>query len=120
MTYLIGPHLRAQQCHLSYFVVNISNPLVIVLALPVYELVIYPLFHKHILPMMHRVGIGYFLGLIAVMVSMVFSFIGRDSKHTCVFFTSEDIINLREWMVLLPILVASFAEMLVYIPSKLK
>ena len=125
MTYLVGPHLllhaqRAQHCQLNYFIIYASNPLVFVVALPVYELVVYPVIHKYILPMMHRIGIGYFLGLLAVMVSIVFSFIGRHSKHTCVFFKGDDRINLKEWMVFLPILVSGFAEMLVFIPSKVE
>jgi peptide/histidine transporter 3/4 len=121
MTYLVGPPLlhaqRAQHCQLNYFIINASNPLVFVVALPVYELVVYPVIHKYVLPMMHRIGIGYFLGLLAVMVSIVFSFIGRHSKHTCVFFNNDDRIHLSEWMVLLPILVSGFAEMLVFIPA---
>ena len=120
MSYLIGPHLYAKHCQLNYLVVYVSNPLVFVLALPVYELVVYPAIHKYVLPMMHRIGIGYFLGLVAVVASIAFSFIGRDSNQTCVFFTSDDRINLREWMVFLPILISSFAEMLVFIPGKIE
>ena len=126
ITYLVGPHLLhaqgAQHCQLNYFIIYASNPLVFVVAIPVYELVVYPVIHKYILPMMHRIGIGYFLGLLAVMVSIVFSFIGRKSEHTCVFFNNDDRIKLsdREWMVLLPILVSGFAEMLVFIPGKVE
>ena len=116
MSYLVGPHLHANRC-LNFLIIHASNPLVFVLALPVYELVVYPAIHKCILPMMHRVGIGYCLGILAVIASIAFSFIGRCSNQTCLFFTSEDRINLGEWMVFLPILISSFAEMFVFIPG---
>ena len=118
MSYLIGPHLSAKICHISYLVISVSNPLVFIIALPIYELIVYPVIHKYVLPMARRVGVGYLLGLLALLMAIVVSLLGRDSRFTCVFYWSEENIDIREWMIFLPILVSSFAEMLVFIPGK--
>lgn len=99
---------------------NALNPLVFVIALPVYELVIYPIIHKYILSMPKRVGIGFSLGLLAVVTSLVLSVVirVRHSDLTCSFYTTEDKFHIPNILLSVPILVSSFAEMLVFIPGK--
>lgn len=122
MSYLIGPHVHSQYCSLKYLIINATNPLVFIVALPVYELVIYPIIYKYVLPMARRVGIGFLLGMLAVVASLVISLLVRvkQSKLTCVFYESEDEFSIHEWTLLVPLLVSSFAEMLVFIPGKLE
>lgn len=121
MSYLIGPHVQSHYCHLDYLTVNALNPLVFVIALPVYELVIYPLIHKWILPMTKRVGIGFGLGLLAVVATLVVSVVIRVRQRplTCSFYTSEDTYHIHSLLLTVPVLVSSFAEMLVFIPGTL-
>ena len=45
---LVGPHLPADRCPLTYFVLNVANPLIFAVVLPLHELVVYPVFHKYI------------------------------------------------------------------------
>ena len=120
MSYLIGPQVQSQNCHLKYLVVNATNPLVFIIALPVYELVVYPLIHKYILSMSSRVGIGYLLGLVTVVGSLVVSLLAhkKGSELQCTFYASEEQLDVSEWSLLVPLLVSSFGEMLVFIPGE--
>lgn len=119
--YLIGPRVEPQDCHLNYLTVNGLNPLVFIIALPAYELLIYPLIHKYILPMTKRVGIGFGLGLLAVLATLLINVLihMKHSKLTCSFYTTEDMYHIHNLLPTIPILVSSFAEMLVFIPGKL-
>lgn len=117
---MIGPHVQSKYCHLNYLAVNALNPLVFIIVLPAYELAIYPLIHKYILPMTKRVGIGFGLGLLAVVATLLVSVLIRvHSTITCSFYTNEDIYDIHSLLPTVPILVSSFAEMLVFIPGKL-
>lgn len=119
---MVGPRVQSQNCHLNYITINALNPLVFVVALPVYELVMYPIIHKYILSMTKRVGIGFSLGLLAVVASVVLSVVihVRHSSFTCSFYTTdhEDTVPIPDMLLSVPLLVSSFAEMLVFIPGK--
>ena len=114
---LVGPHLPADRCPLTYFVLNVANPLIFAVVLPLHELVVYPVFHKYILSMMRRAVVGYVLGVAAVIGATVVASV--SSRSFCSFFTEQgEFSGLHEWMVFVPILVSTFSEMLIFIPGK--
>ena len=115
---MIGPNWRPQSCYLNYFIVTATNPLIFIIALPVYELVVYPVVYKYMLPMASRIGVGFLLGLFSIVFSMIIY--ALPERSPCILYTTDHPgLNVHEWMVVVTLFLSTFAEMLVYIPSKL-
>ena len=115
---LVGPHIESTtNCSLKYLALYATNPLVFSIALPVYELVIYPIIYKYVLPMTNRVGIGIFLAVLAVVVSLIIAVLMRKSDSTCLFYHTNSSVGLPVWVLMVPLLLSSFGEMLIFIPG---
>ena len=118
MTYLIGPHLDDQSCPMHYLILTVLNAIIFVLAIPVNELM-YPIIHKYIFPMVHRVMIGYILGLLTVVAAVSVNSFGRGKSFTCIFYHSKDSFDIANWMLSLPIVASTLAEMFIFIPGQI-
>jgi len=115
---LVEPHVESTtNCPLKYLALYATNPLVFTIALPVYELVIYPIIYKYVLPMTNRVGIGIFLAVLAVVVSLIIAVLMRKSDSTCLFYHTNSSVGLPVWVLMVPLLLSSFGEMLIFIPG---
>ena len=116
---LVGPHVESSTyCSLKYLALYATNPLVFTIALPVYELLIYPIIYKYVLPMTNRVGIGIFLAVLAVVASLIIAVLMRKADSMCLFYHTNSSVGLSVWVLMVPLLLSSFGEMLIFIPGK--
>jgi len=99
-----------------------ANPLVIAVSIPLYEFTIFPLFHKYVLPMLKRIGMGMIVALLGILCISIMDIIGHAQSYAgCMFYKSPTEVKISldsRWLVL-PVCLEAFGEMLVVIPSKL-
>ena len=114
-------HSLYHACHIHKIVNQAANPLVIAVSIPLYEFTIYPLFHKYVLPMLKRIGVGMTVALLGILCISIMDIIGQAQNTAgCMFYgrPTEKISLDSRWLVL-PVCLEAFGEMLVVIPSKL-
>lgn len=114
-------HSLYHACHIHKIVNQAANPLVIAVSIPLYEFTIFPLFHKYVLPMLKRIGVGMTVALLGILCISIMDIIGHAQNNAgCMFYgrPTEKISLDSRWLVL-PVCLEAFGEMLVVIPSKL-
>ena len=99
-----------------------ANPLVIIVSIPLYELALFPVFHKYVLPMLKRIGVGMTVTLFGILCISTMDIVGHVQTYSagCMFYEghSDRISQDSRWLVF-PVCLEAFGEMLVVIPSKL-
>ena len=104
----------------------VFNPPVIVLSIPIFEFLIYPLISRRgLFPRtLRRIGAAICVTLIALSIFLVLDVVGhsRNEQTVCMFLSEPDSsltrLKLSGWVVMVPIVLATIAEMMGNIGGK--
>lgn len=95
----------------------------IIIGIPVYEFVIYPLFHNYIPSMLKRVGIGIAVAVVSIFVQLMIDVVGhaktdlQSNQTLCIFSSGNATLNIDYQWTVLPYILNGFVRMLIYISS---
>lgn len=109
-------------CSTNFFISNAVNLIVYTVLIPVYEFIVYPLFRRYVLTMLKRIGLGMMIAVVAVFIFFVLDLVGHHehSSVECMFYWNENPetqLHLDPRWLLLPIVLMSLGEFLVFIPG---
>lgn len=109
-------------CTPSEISVWVFNVLVILLTIPFLDQCVYPFLRHYVPNMLKRIGIGYILLLVSAVLLILYEGIGHYVPKTydtlCMFNetgTTEENIEMNSWLVLLPSILVSVAEVFVMV-----
>ena len=118
-----NPSLK--QCSVGDIIIN--QTLLYLIAIPLYEFVIFRLFHNYILTSLKKIGIGIVIEIVAVASALFIDiYIHEGPDHTikdqCVLLRTENTTNPNSMtsaaVIAVPISLETIAELFVFISSK--
>ena len=89
----------------------------IILGIPVYEFLIYPLFHNHVPSMLKRVGMGITIAVLSIIVQLIIDIVGHArtdlqlNQTLCIFSGDSLTLNLDYQWTVLPYLLNGLVRM---------
>ena len=112
-------------CTARHMISELIYPLVVTLAIPFYEFVVYPLFRNYVPRMMKRIAMGMIIMAVALLGLLVLDSVGhaRTGGAVCVLYVTHNdqarLAPIEIGMVyLIPIIVLmTFGELLTFIPG---
>ena len=112
------------QCISEYTVSNLTRNLTIVLIIPIYEFIVYPLFRRYVLRILRRIGLGMVLALAGTIGLLLMDSLGHQERGHCMLFTndyhsSENVaLNFTPGYLIPLIFLTTLGEIFIFVPSK--
>lgn len=116
--------LRTSVCGIEVTITDGINALLILTFIPLLDLLIVPMLRNCYATILKRLGIGATLAFLSVLVLFFFEGVGphASGEQMCMFNAAErerDQLHISVYWILLPLVMVTFAELFIYIPSKL-
>lgn len=108
------------KCISEFAISGLTPNATIVLAIPIYEFIIYPFFRRYILRILRRIGLGMILALAGTVGILLLDIFGheRGNKH-CMFFNGNfDAIPFKALSLMPLVFFISMGEFFIFVPSK--
>ena len=128
--FLYGPFVKhmklpaiLSQCISEYAVSNLSRNFTILLIIPIYEFVIYPLFRRYVLRILRRIGLGMVLALAGTVGLLLMDSLGHQQRGHCMLFskdfhTGSTALDFTPGYLIPLIFLTSLGEIFIFVPSK--
>ena len=118
---LVSLHLQTRFCDVRFAVNDVISSILVLTFVPILDLVIVPLLGNFNPSIRKRMGIGAFLCCVSVVILLVLEVVGRQSgsQTICMFNDAqEERLSINVYWILLPSLIMTIAQVLIYISGK--